>query len=130
MKLIISKLKTLLKERRSTKKELARILGITENGLQYILKNETLKVKDLLTIAKSYGVNVNYFFTNKEESNPYQLINTTGDSSPVSEIQADYNSTNEKSLLNKISQLQKENKMQAEQIESLKEFNDFLKNKK
>ena len=55
-------LKTLTKSKGVSIRQLCQKLGVTEAGLAFSLKNDTLKVGLLKKIADELGVNITYFF--------------------------------------------------------------------
>lgn len=51
----------LLKEQRKTKVDLSMLLGITPNGLQLKIANDTFKHTDILKLEEFFGVEKGYF---------------------------------------------------------------------
>jgi len=105
---IISNIHRLLKEQRFSVTKMSELIGMSKNGLHLALKNNTLKLKDLDSIAKVLKVPIDQFFLDgSEEYSPETDI--------VSEENAPYN-TSEKSCCEKCST---EKKWMYEKIEML-----------
>jgi len=62
---IMSRIQKLAKERQITIKNLCKEVNVSEAGLYYSIKNNTLKVETLLKISKVLDVDARYFFTNE-----------------------------------------------------------------
>ncbi len=60
--LIISRLDKILKDKKISKKELFESIELTRQGFDYAIKNDSLRVKDLESIANFLNVPVSYFF--------------------------------------------------------------------
>lgn len=59
--LMKEKIDKLLKEQRKTKVDLATLLGITPNGLQLKIANDTFKHTDIQKLEEFFGVEKGYF---------------------------------------------------------------------
>jgi transcriptional regulator with XRE-family HTH domain len=62
----LSKIKVLLREKKISLREFAREIGITEQGLQLLIKNNSTKVETLELIAAKLNVPVSTFFEETE----------------------------------------------------------------
>ena len=63
-----NKLENLRKLKKISQDVLAKEIGLTKNGYQLAIKNDTLKVKDLESIVSILGVSISYFFTDSQIS--------------------------------------------------------------
>lgn len=61
------KIDKLLKEQRKTKVDLSMLLGITPNGLQLKIANDTFKHTDIKKLEEFFGVEKGYFDTVTEK---------------------------------------------------------------
>ena len=56
------KIRDLLKEKKVSIRELSNAIGITEQGINRLLRENSTKVETLESIAKFLGVSISYFF--------------------------------------------------------------------
>lgn len=63
------KIKGLLKENKMSLRKLAADVGITEQGLQKLIRENSTKVDTLEAIARIFKVPVSYFFDNESPTN-------------------------------------------------------------
>lgn len=64
----IDQLRHLIKVKRRSVNEVARLIGMSSTGFHASLNRDTLKVRDLYKIASVLHVNIKYFFTESEEN--------------------------------------------------------------
>ena len=110
---ISQKIREIIKKRGITQSELSKVIGMTRNGFQKALENETFKATALQEMADHLNVGVNYFYENSNYNNENNI-------SIVNDNKSGYGSE---------SDFKKENAALKKEIKYLKEINELLKNK-
>lgn len=62
-----SKLSVLRSQNKTSREELAGVLKVTPYGLDKMIRNQTMTVKNLEKIAEFFGVRISYFFDQEPE---------------------------------------------------------------
>jgi transcriptional regulator with XRE-family HTH domain len=121
-----SKIKFLADEKKITLKQICANVEITEQGLQRMFLNNSMKIETMEKIAKVLQVPVSYFFEddNKEVS---KKINA-GDNNVISIGNKNNNNTNTETK--DLAVCRKEVEGLKKEIELLKEMNEMLKERK
>ena len=104
----VSKLYKLMKIKKISQRELAKLTGINQTTISYILRGNDMKVSTLEKIAKALDVPISYFFDESQEIGKINIQNNANGSNNQMQIQI-----NEQS--ERIHELEKENeKLKAE----------------
>jgi transcriptional regulator with XRE-family HTH domain len=72
--LLYNKIKTLAKSKDLSIRKLCEKVGISQNGLDKTMTNNTLKVETLNKIAEVLEVEINFFFTDTKQNTEIQSI--------------------------------------------------------
>jgi transcriptional regulator with XRE-family HTH domain len=109
------RIKKLAKDKDTSIRQVAKGIGITENGLAYAFKHDTLKVRDLAKISDLFNVPITYFFTDPEGMNN---INQVEGNSNLT-VQGKKNKTDSPSGAGKKSEAEQELAMLRQRVAAL-----------
>lgn len=116
----LMKIKQVAREKKISLKELSKQVGITEQGLQNMMKKNTCNLSTLQKIAEALGVSESIFFDSPVHTNTIS-INTGVQGSPNAVQSVGSGSSGEVALLkSRIELLEALNQSYKEQIELLR----------